>query len=42
MGSSNGLAFVAILSLVLTSTEHTEIVLLAVILFFLSKMAVFA
>ncbi len=34
--------FVAILGLVLTSAEHTEIVLLAAILFFLSKMAVFA
>ncbi len=37
-----GLVFVAILGLVLTSTEHTEIVLSAAILFFLSKMAVFA
>ncbi len=36
------LVFVTILGLVLTSAEHTEIVLLAAILFFLSKMAVFA
>ncbi len=36
------LAFVAILGLVLTSTEHTEIVLSAAILFFLSKTAVLA
>ncbi len=37
-----GLALVAVLGLVLVSTEHTEIVLLAVVLFFLSKTAVFA
>ncbi len=36
------LAFVAVLGLVLASTEHAEVVLSAVILFFLSKMAVLA
>ncbi len=36
------LAFVAILGLVLASTEHIEIVLLMEVLFFLSKMAVLA
>ncbi len=38
----HGLAFVAVLSLVLVSAEHTEIVLSVVVLLFLSKMAVFA
>ncbi len=37
-----GLAFVAVLSLVLVSAEHTEIVLPVMVLLFLSKMAVFA
>ncbi len=37
----HGLILVALLSLVLVSTEHTEIVLLAAVLFFLSKMAIF-
>ncbi len=37
-----GLAFVAVLGLVLVSAEHTEIVLPAAILFFLSKAAIFA
>ncbi len=38
----HGLAFVAVPGLVLVSAEHTEIVLPAVVLFFLSKTAVFA
>ncbi len=37
-----GLVLITVLSLVLVSTEHIEIVLLAMVLFFLSKMAVFA
>ncbi len=38
----HSLAFVAVLGLVLASTEHTEIVLSAAVLFLLSKTAVLA
>ncbi len=42
LAGAAALRLVAILGLVLTSTEHTEIVLLVAILFFLSKTAIFA